>query len=158
MQDLFHAYLGNPEISRKEQSKKSGERGSHFERDVILGFQSYVDCMITSVYADRSKQEEIDIILQKRNRFALVECKSGLKESMDGIKQLNNAASDRYLGTYTAKILATTIPYNQLTAFADLHDIHIIELVEWQENKDQPYTWSVQELSKFEKVVKQAFE
>jgi hypothetical protein len=149
IQDLFDAHLG------KDVSIKSGphkdDRGARFEEAVLLGFQQFVNSWETSVCI--AGQPDIDILLRKQNKFAIVECKSG-KLEMKAVQQLNNLASDRYLGTYTAKILAIAVAdRTDILETARQHEIHILNLTDWQEG--QP--WSERAKNEFKKVTEAAF-
>jgi hypothetical protein len=150
IQDLFDVYLGKG-INIKPGPIKS-EVGARFEAAVLDGFKAYIDEARTSVCIDG--QPDIDIILRRRNKFAVVECKSGNLE-MKAIQQLNNIASERYLGTYTAKILALAKddkPEIQKTA-RDYHGFHLLKVTDWRDG--QP--WSEVSQAEFQKIAETAF-
>lgn len=151
IQDLFDVYLGKQANIKLGPSKD--DIGSHFEKAILDGFQPYIDEARPSVCIDG--QPDIDIILRRRNKFAIIECKSGNLE-MKAIQQLNNIASERYLGTYTAKILALAKddrPDIQKVA-QEFHRIHILKVTDWQDG--QP--WSKASQNTFRKIVETAFD
>lgn len=150
IQDMFDVYLGKKANIKPGPTKD--DLGAHFEAAVQTGFQPFVDEARASVCIDG--QPDIDIILRRRNKFAVVECKAGNLE-MKAIQQLNNMASERYLGTYTAKILALAKddkPDIQKVA-RDFHKIHILKVTDWQDGQ----AWSEFSQAEFQKMAETAF-
>ncbi|MEZ4705632.1 MAG: DUF1887 family CARF protein [Caldilineaceae bacterium] len=158
--DLFKAYLGFERLEKKSPRTNQNNPGPFFERDVGLGFAQFVDKQESSVLVVSSGHEEADWVLQKQNHFAIVECKVN-SDMIGGMRQLNNMASERYLGTYTAKILAIkdikAEQYNDYMALADQHNIHVLHLPEWNGCEHTAHRWSDVEITKFEDVVRKAF-
>lgn len=151
IQDLFEVYLGKQANIKPGPAKD--DIGSHFEKAVLDGFRPYIDEARASVCIDG--QPDIDIVLRRRNKFAIVECKAGNLE-MKAIQQLNNIASERYLGTYTAKILALAKddkPDIQKVA-QEFHRIHILKVTDWQDGQ----VWSKLSQALFRKMVETAFD
>jgi hypothetical protein len=158
--DLFRAYLGHLPVENERKEDKA-QPGYWFARDVVDGFRelkggSRIDEIRTSVYI--TGQEEIDIVLRKRNRFAVVECKwmKNINDNpeMKGIHQLNNAASDRYLGVYTGKILALRGSCKgDMAEIAEGHDIQLLLLPEWENRGESGFTWTKEQLERFKTVV-----
>ncbi|MEM7128532.1 MAG: hypothetical protein AAF702_19520 [Chloroflexota bacterium] len=160
IQDLFYLYLGHESLQYKPNTQES--QGSWFERDVRAGFQSLVDDIEQSVLVVTSGKEEADLVLRKKNRFAIVECKSLKKFNMKGIHQLNNIASERYLGTYTGKILAVNLSEPESLTSEDMkianqHNIAILPLNSWNGTEERKHSWTDSELISFQKVVDQVF-
>ena len=163
IKDLIRAYLGD--VGYPARAVDTRQEGYWFARDVHRGFQSLqgqprIDESRERVYI--SAKEEVDIILRSQNRFALVECKwvqdPAKDPKMEGVYQLNNAASERYLGTYTAKIWAVRTRCNRDTReVADAHLVNILELPEWQCCGEIGYQWSESELDGFRRVLASAF-
>jgi len=136
LKDFFFVQLG---LTEKQLApvlpKNPNEFGARFESELREILQKYADEMMYAIKPIPS--EEIDIILRKRRRVAIVECKTGdSAKSVYGILQLNNIASERYLGTYTQKILAVTVNYqkesNRNYQMAHEHGVHVLELPAWQ--------------------------
>jgi len=73
---------------------------------------------------------EIDLVMQCGNQVGIAEVKSGKKAlKKEGIDQLNTAAEQRYLGTYTRKFLILDREIgSENRELAEAHRIRIIEL------------------------------
>jgi Holliday junction resolvase-like predicted endonuclease len=70
---------------------------------------------------------EIDFVLRRGNRVAVVEAKMSQKNTRQGIDQLNTIAGRAYLGIYTAKILVVAKPLGpQLSRLAEARQIHVV--------------------------------
>lgn len=157
LKDFFYLQLGLAETSLKSKASTSQNKGIQFEVAVREQLDGLVDHMLYSIKPHDS--EEIDIVLQKGNRFAIVECKAREDDERKayGILQLNNLASERYLGTYTGKILAVMAHYTRDTPqnakMAQEHKVHLLELPNWQPG----HSWSQTELARFQAVVRQVF-
>jgi len=96
---------------------------------LLLKEQGVIDEILANVLMPSSG--EIDFVLRKGSRFALVEAKSG-KGGLAGVYSLNNWASDKYLGIYTAKLLAITLNYpKENSEVAAAHDVLVLELPGW---------------------------
>ena len=161
---FFHAYLGNFDWSPQPNRQQSLE-SQQFEQDVADGFGA-----TRTLEIGRSVKplgaEEIDIVLRRRNQFALVECKIGTGTiKRDGILQLSNLASERYLGTYTRKILVVQAPYSKDNAnnleMAKRHDVFVIQLPDWRHDRPRDAAglmiWTDHEKNEFEKAAEFAF-
>lgn len=162
IQDLFHSYLGRKVLEYKPSNRSNdpNDKGPWFERDVKAGFQPLVDCLEQSVVV--SGKEEADLVLRIKNRFAIVECKATKTFNMKGIQQLNNMASERYLGTYTGKILAVSLTEktslsDDVKKIAEQHSIVILPLHDWDGSEDRVYEWSVKERVDFQAAIDKVF-
>jgi benzoyl-CoA reductase/2-hydroxyglutaryl-CoA dehydratase subunit BcrC/BadD/HgdB len=79
--------------------------------------------------------------------------------------QLSNLASDRYLGTYTGKILAVQANYREKPGnnmeVAERHDVFVLELPAWHEERRRDETgkliWTSAELEEFKKALEYVF-
>jgi hypothetical protein len=70
---------------------------------------------------------EIDFILRRGNRVALIEAKMSDHQRRKGIDQLNTACGRAYLGTYTGKIYAVHKPLGpQLSRLAEARNIQVV--------------------------------
>lgn len=158
LKDFFYIQLGLEEAQLKPAPSDPNKKGIQFEINVRNTLAGLVDDMLYSIKPLDS--EEIDIVLQKRNRFAIIECKAREDDERRayGILQLNNLASERYLGTYTGKILAVVAHYSRDASpnfkMAKQHKVHLLELPNWEPNRQ----WTVTELQEFEKAVYQVFD
>ena len=163
LDSFFHAYLGKFEPST-QQNPSQGE-GSCFEEDVADGFAA-----ARTLEIRRSVKpiggEEIDIVLRHRNQFALVECKTGKRAGdIYGVLQLSNLASDRYLGTYTRKILAVQANYSANNSnnpeVARRHDVFVLQLPDWRYDRQRDakghMIWKDAEKQAFEDAAQFAF-
>lgn len=159
--DFFYVHLGLTDTS-PHINPKATPHSVAFEEAVRTLFASLCDEMKYSVIPIQN--EEVDIILRKGNRFAIVECKSvdskssGTKaRSIEGILQLNHLANDKHLGSYTQKILAVELDYRGESGnnakVADEHDVHLLELPDWEEG--QP--WTNEQIRRAKQVVNQVF-
>jgi hypothetical protein len=157
LQDFFFIHLGLTPDQLTPAPSDPTKKGIQFESAVRSTFAGLVDDLLYSIKP--LDVEEIDIVLQKRNRFAIVECKARGDDERKayGILQLNNLASERYLGTYTGKILATIANYSRDSSpnfkMAKEHRVHLLELPNWQPG----YTWNAVELQEFERVIHWVF-
>lgn len=155
--EFLQVYLGSFN-TQPHLSKNPDEKGAIFEADVRKGFEE-TKLLNEIKYAIKPNHaEEIDIILRKGNRFAIVECKQGGEaRKAYGILQLSNLGSERYLGTYTRKILAVTANYRRESShnakMADEHGVYLLELPNWQPGA----AWSQAELQEFVEAVETVF-
>lgn len=70
---------------------------------------------------------EMDFILRRGNRVAVVEAKMSKKNTRQGIDQLNTIAGRAYLGTYTGKVWIVGQPLGpQLVHLAAARQIHVV--------------------------------
>lgn len=85
------------------------ERGPANEQESGLRhwFERHVDECRSNLVFDAF---EIDFLLRRGDRVAVVECKAGRKNSRFGIDQLNTIAGRTYLGTYTRKLYLVPKP------------------------------------------------
>lgn len=133
IEDFWRAHLGQVLTFGHRNPAASG---SPFEEELeaefaLLRQQQMIDEVAATVLPPGTG--ELDFILRKGSRFALVECKSGKEAGkINGIYSLNNWASDRYLGTYTAKLLAVTLNYPpENKAVADAQNVVVLSLDGW---------------------------
>ncbi len=119
LDDYLRAHLG---------SYEEGPPKWEFEIMVYAALQARVDEIKTSV--KHGGALEIDLVLRCGNQVAIAEVKSGRKAlGKEGIDQLNTAAEQRYLGTYTRKLLVVDRPFGSNNrALAEAHRITIVEL------------------------------
>lgn len=76
---------------------------------------------------------EVDFVIRRGNKVGVVECKRGLRRDQNakraGMDQLVIASEEKYLGTYTARILVTDRPLSpNLRALADARRIRVVLL------------------------------
>jgi len=160
LDQFFHVYLG-PFDSSPQPNLQQDINSRQFEEDVASGFTDITNLeMRRSVKPQAS--EEIDIVLRCRNQVALVECKiGGAAKGIQGVLQLSNLASDRYLGTYTRKILAVQSHYGKDSSnnaeAARRHDVFVLELPNWELTRErQPngkIIWTKPEIEEFKKAL-----
>lgn len=160
---FFRVYQGDFDTSPKSTASPDSI-SRMFEDDVAAQF-----AQLRSLEIMRSVRpaaaEEIDITMRYRNQVAIVECKTGKKGGkLDGVMQLSNLASDRYLGTYTRKILAVQAVYSEKAdnlEVARRHDVFVLELPEWNERRERDglgkMKWEPAEVEAFQKALSFAF-
>lgn len=164
LDSFFHAYLGKFDWSPQPNPQQSAE-SRQFEEDVAAGFDATRTLEIGRSVKSLGA-EEIDIVLRRRNQFALVECKTGKGViKIHGILQLSNLASERYLGTYTRKILVvqsdrSTNNFNNLEV-ARRHDVFVLQLPDWRHDRPRDgagrMIWTDAEQQDFEAAAQFAF-
>jgi len=72
---------------------------------------------------------ELDFVLRRGNRVAVLEAKMKRDNNRTGIDQLNTACGRSYLGTYTGKILAVSKPLgSQLSHLAEARQIKVVHI------------------------------
>lgn len=111
---------------------ESSDPKDDFERAVFNCIKDEVDEIKSSVRHGGSL--EIDLIFRIENQVGIAEVKKGQRAMRrEGIDQLNTAAEQRFLGTYTHKflIIDREIPSNN-RELAEAHRIKIIELKSFQ--------------------------
>ncbi|MEM2919112.1 MAG: DUF1887 family CARF protein [Candidatus Altiarchaeota archaeon] len=111
---------------------ESSDPKDDFERAVFNCIKDEVDEIKSSVRHGGSL--EIDLIFRIKNQVGIAEVKKGQRAMRrEGIDQLNTAAEQRFLGTYTHKflIIDREIPSNN-RELAEAHRIKIIELKSFQ--------------------------
>lgn len=96
--DYIRAYAGEYHIT----GFSSGDAGAPFERAVFAALEPVVDEIVAGVRLTQAL--EIDLVLRCENQVGIAEVKTG-REIKKGIDQLNTAGGQRYLGTYTSKVL-----------------------------------------------------
>jgi hypothetical protein len=117
--DYLRAHLGDYE---------EGPLKQRFEKMVYDTLCPVLDEIKTSV--KHGGALEVDLVLRCGNQVGVSEVKSGRKaQSRKGIDQLNTAAEQRYLGTYTRKFLIVDrLLGSNNRALAEGHRIMVIEL------------------------------
>jgi len=105
------------------------QEGGLFERAIYAALQPAVDEIV--VGAKLLGALDVDFVVRCVNQVAIIEAKTGpgLKK---GIDQLNTAGEQRYLGTYTQKILVSDQQWNHtrsnLRELAEARRIEVIEV------------------------------
>lgn len=89
-----------------------------------------LDEALPSIDLYGSGQVDIDIAMRHENRVAIAEVKSGNRvNSMEWIKQLNTAARQTTLGTYTKRLaIVDRKPESHYREIAGLQDIEVVAL------------------------------
>ncbi len=136
IQDFWIAYQGKkPQVGKRSSVAKGTPFEEDLEKELLkLKEEGLIDEVLATVLPPEGSGE-IDFVLRKKSRFALVECKSGGEATgIGGIYSLSNWASDKYLGTYTSKLLAVTSPYpKENSDVAQAHDVTVLELSGWSQ-------------------------
>ena len=80
----------------------------------------------------------MDLVLRCGNNIGIAEVKTGKKaRTKEGIDQLNTAAEQRFLGTYTAKMLIVDRKYpGGNLSLAKAHRIEVIELLSFSNSEN----------------------
>jgi hypothetical protein len=105
------------------------QEGGLFERAIHAALQPAVDEIV--VGAKLLGALDVDFVVRCANQVGIIEAKTGpgLKK---GIDQLNTAGEQRYLGTYTQKILVSDQQWNHtrsnLRELAEARRIEVIEV------------------------------
>lgn len=155
--EFLFAYLGKFDTS-PHPPQAPNSNGALFETDVRKAFEA-TGLLDEIKYGLKTRgSEEIDIVLRKGNRFAIVECKQGNSATdVYGILQLNNLASERHLGIYTRKIFVVARNYRKDSRdnakVADEHGVHLLEVPDWQPG----HQWTAAEMGQFHSLVEFVF-
>jgi hypothetical protein len=80
---------------------------------------------------------EADFVVRRGNRVGVIECKRGVQRDRNarraGMDQLVIASEEKYLGTYTARLLVTDRAVSaNLDALAQARQIHVLPLASAQ--------------------------
>lgn len=110
------------------RKRLQGDDGARFEQAVKDGLADAVDEIKVGVNVDGVV--ELDLAVRCDNQVGIVEVKTGANKLKMAIDQLNTAAEQRYLGTYTQKFLISDQSWSQFTDLAELAKAHRIEVVE----------------------------
>jgi len=125
--DYLKAHTGQGVRPRKMEANDYGHR---FEMAIYEALQPpAVDETARAVSLDATV--DIDLVVRCGNQAAVIEAKTGLKGVKNAIDQLDTATEQRYLGTYTGKILVTDQDLagrSNLTALAKKQRITVIQL------------------------------
>jgi hypothetical protein len=123
--DYLRAYLDDYQLTGFSKD----EAGGGFERAVCAALQPTVDEIV--VGAKLLGALDVDLVVRCGNQVGIIEAKTGpgIKK---GIDQLNTAGGQRYLGTYTQKILVSDQRWDHtrsnLRELAEARRIEVIEL------------------------------
>lgn len=130
IEDYLRAHLDEP------YPKITGPKGP-FEEAISEALKGTVDEVAVGVTL--APAVEVDLVVRVENRVGVIQAKTGSKaREKTGLDQLNAACEQRYLGTYTYKILAVNQQWNQtqtnLRELADAWRITVIELPSFTRN------------------------
>lgn len=119
LDDYLRAYgLGRPVRTKPPANRQEAELRRWLSEQVD-------ECWNNLVY----EAFEIDFLLRRGNRVAVLEAKWKARNDRHGIDQLNTIAGRAYLGTYTGKILVTRRPLGpNLRRLAEARHIHAVHL------------------------------
>jgi len=123
--DYLRAYVGDYQLTgfAKENA------GSRFEQAVHAALQPAVDEI--AVGAKLLGALDVDFVVRCDNQVGIIEAKTG-PGVKKGIDQLNTAGGQRYLGTYTQKILVSDQRWDHtrsnLRELAEARRIQVIEV------------------------------
>ena len=98
--DYLRAYVDGYRVTRFAK----GGPGGAFERVIYRALKPMMDEIIAGV--SLTSELDVDLIVRCDNQVGLIEAKMGTKVKK-GIDQLNTAGGQRFLGTYTRKILVS---------------------------------------------------
>lgn len=123
--DYLRAYVGDYQLTGFSKS----EAGGAFERAVYSVLQAEVDEIVAG--AKLLGALEVDLVVRCGNQVGIIEAKTG-PGVKKGIDQLNTAGGQRYLGTYTQKILVSDQQWDHtrsnLRELAKARRIEVIEV------------------------------
>jgi hypothetical protein len=125
--DYLRAYVGHYQIT----GFSALEKGGLFEQAVCGALEPVVDEIIAGVRLLGAL--EVDLIVRCENQVGIIEAKTGAKaRKKEGIDQLNTAGGQRYLGTYTAKMLVIDQEWDEslsnLRELAEARRVQVIPL------------------------------
>lgn len=132
--DYIYAYLGQPPRSRK---KPRDEFGQAFEEAIAEALREIG--LDVKVGVHLAGALEVDLIVRCENQVGVIQAKTGgSARKKTGLDQLNAVCDQRYLGTYTKKILAINVTWDDtlsnLQELANAWKITVIELPSFTEN------------------------
>lgn len=133
IEDYLKAHLDEP------YPKITGPR-EPFEEAISEALKETVDEVVVGVTLAQAL--EVDLVVRVENQVGVIQAKTGSKaREKTGLDQLNAACEQRYLGTYTHKILAVNQQWDQtqtnLRELANAWRIAVIELPSF--TRDTPY-------------------
>jgi len=125
--DYLRAYVNDYQIVGFSRE----EGGGLFEQAIHEAVEPAVDEIVAGVRLLGAL--EVDLVVRCENQVGIIEAKTGTKaRRKECIDQLNTAGGQRYLGTYTAKMLALDQVWDQsrsnLRELAQERRIEVIEL------------------------------
>ena len=122
----------------KDEDSGKVNSGGRFERAIhnVLKKSQVIDDMKVGVRPEGvGEQIEIDLIVQIKNQFGLIEVKTG-QSGKEAIGQLTTAGSRDYLGTYTHRFLVSGRNLDKRAkTLANEENIHVIELPDYYDNR-----------------------
>jgi hypothetical protein len=130
--DYLQAYIGPEYGQRKSVPDDDGHR---FEQAVAEALRPVLDEMRPAVNLKGSV--DVDLIVRCDNQVGIVETKLGKNHMKQAIDQLNTAAGQTFLGTYTQKFLVSDQDWN---AYPDLKELALarqITLIELPNSRGQ---------------------
>jgi hypothetical protein len=104
------------------------DEGFQFERAVFEALLDVVDEIKIGVNIQSAV--EVDLAVRCDNQVGIVEVKTGANKLKMSIDQLNTAAEQRYLGTYTQKFLVSNQDWSQFSDLKELAQAHRIIVIE----------------------------
>lgn len=104
------------------------DEGSQFERVIFDALSGVVDEIKIGVNIRGAV--EVDMAVRCDNQAGIVEVKTGTNKLKMSIDQLNTAAGQRYLGTYTQKFLVSNQDWTQFSDLSELAEAHRIVVIE----------------------------
>jgi hypothetical protein len=123
--DYLRAYVDDYQLT----GFSADEAGGAFERAVYAMLQPTVDEMVAG--AKLLGALDVDLVVRCGNQVGIIEAKTG-PGVKKGIDQLNTAGGQRYLGTYTQKILVSDQRWDHtrsnLRELAEARRIEVIEV------------------------------
>lgn len=123
--DYLHAYVDDYQLT----GFANEEAGGLFERAVYEALQPVVDEIIVGVKLLGAL--DVDMVVRCGNQVGIIEVKTG-RGVKKGIDQLNTAGGQRYLGTYTAKMLVSDQRWDEshsnLMELAEARQVEVIDL------------------------------
>lgn len=96
----------------------ASHEGGVFERSIFEALATTVDEIEHGVQLLGSL--DVDLILRRSNRVGLVEVKLGSNGRKKAIDQINTAGGQRYLGTYTKKMIVSNVSWERDTNLREL--------------------------------------
>ncbi|MBN1220832.1 MAG: DUF1887 family protein [Anaerolineae bacterium] len=127
--DYLRAYLDDYQFREVKEA---------FEQTLLDALKGKVDEIAAAVQGPTGSLD-LDLVIRTGNQVGIVEAKTGRKaKRKEGIDQLNTAAGQKYLGTYTKKFLVVDASWEKLTNLRDLADarhVKVIELPDYGETK-----------------------
>lgn len=129
--DYLKAHVGDYNVTRPRHN---------FEEEIGKALAGVVDEVM--VGATLAGALEVDLVVRKENQVGVIQAKTGSRaRSKVGLDQLNAACEQRYLGTYTHKILAINQHWDEsltnLRELANAWRITVVELPSFTE--DHPF-------------------